>query len=521
MRVVDQIDGRIEPPAPREVPDQFVLECLDAEAEGDGMLFAALWENRLLYAKAAATWYVWNGHAWQRDRVGLAQGLVRQVVERYGRMIAHVEKQLDGAADDDQKKRFRRKIERLQAKIRALRQTRGRNACLDFAVSFFGTPLTIEGKEFDRNPWLLGVRNGVVDLRTGELMDGSPEQMVSRQCSCDYDPEIDMGDWLRFLDAVYNGDRELMDFVQRLFGYGITGSTCEHIFPFFLGRGRNGKSKLLKTIARVAGGYAASVPCEIFLKGVGPRNADAPNPAIMKHEGLRLAFSSEVEEGSRFSAQAVKRMTGGDNLDGRDMYGAEWREFEPTHLSVMIGNHEPVPPAGDPAFWDRTILIYHPVRFVKGEPDPNKLERPLDPDMDAKLQAMDPQVLAWLIEGAVKWYQGGRKLRPPESVRKITEDYREDADWITRWLDDCCVRSPGQESGSSTLYESFTLWYRENINSKAAATPSQRAWGQKLKALGEFRSVRRGGGYVYQGLGLNETWARRVAGEEEQGGMFP
>ena len=120
------------------------------------------------------------------------------------------------------------------------------------------------------------------------------------------------------------------------------------------------------------GDYAAVVPCELFLKNNQPRASNQTDPGIMKLEGLRIAMSSEVEEGAKFSAQQVKRITGGDRLEGRNPYDKELRNFEPTHLVLMIGNHEPVPPTGDPAFWDRTWLIQHPVRFVKGEPDPTK-----------------------------------------------------------------------------------------------------------------------------------------------------
>lgn len=480
------------------------------------MLFAALFANKLLYAKTNDAWYVWGGHSWCRDKIGLVLGLVRHVADRYGQEIEALEEKISAAKTDDQDEHKRlarvngKKIEQLRQKIRALRQDRGRNACLNFAVSFFDNPLAIVGTEFDHDPWLLGVQNGVVDLRRGVLSPGCPTQMISKQCSCEYDSEIDMSDWLQFLNDIYNNDQELIDFVQLLFGYGITGNTTEHIFPFFLGRGRNGKSLLINTISRVAGSYAATVPCEIFLRDGQPKGANQANPAIMKHEGLRLAFSSEVEEGARFSAQAVKKMTGGDKLDGRDLYGAEWREFSPTHLSIMVGNHEPVPPAGDPAFWDRTFLIFHPVRFVKHEPDPDRMERRADPDIEAKLMTMDRQVLAWMVEGAVKWDQGGRKIRPPASVLKMTEEYREDSDWISRFVDACCARAPGRETGSTTLYTAFAIWYQETINSKKSVTPSQRAFGLKLKATGEFRQIRRSGGYVYVGITLNAIWERRV-----------
>lgn len=521
MRVVDSLTDRIAGPEPNDVPGQFVRNCVPLATEGDGMLYAALWQNKLLYAKASGVWYVWGGHVWRRDRTGVALGMVRAVADRYLAECQALEEETrerqGKTHDNDERDRIgrmaTRMIKALTEKASGLRKITGRNGCLDFAASFQDNPLAIEGTEFDHNSWLLGVQNGVVDLRTGTLTAGSPEQMVSRQCSCAYNPDVDQSDWLHFLSTIYNDDQELIDFVQIMFGYGITGFTTEHIFPFLLGRGRNGKSLLINTIARVAGDYAATVPCEIFLKDGQQRAANAANPAIMKHEGLRLAFSSEVEEGARFSAQAVKRMTGGDKLDGRDLYGTEWREFLPTHLSIMVGNHEPQPPAGDPAFWDRTFLIYHPVRFVKGTPNPEKLERQADPDIEEKLKQKDEQVLAWLIEGAVRWNQGGRKIRPPESVRKSTEEYREDSDWITRWIDACCVRDPQRETSSTTLYTAFALWYQENINSKKSVTPSQRAFGLKLKASGEFQQVRRSGGYVYVGVALDAVWERRLMDE--------
>ena len=153
------------------------------------------------------------------------------------------------------------------------------------------------------------------------------------------------------------------------------------------------------------------------------------------------------------------------------------------------------------------------MRFVKGTPNPEKLERQADPDIEEKLKQMDEQVLAWLIEGAVRWNQGGRKIRPPESVRKSTEEYREDSDWITRWIDACCVRDLQWEISSTTFYTAFALWYQENINSKKSVTPSQRAFGLKLKASGEFQQVRRSGGYVYVGVALDAVWERRLMDE--------
>lgn len=524
MRLVDKINGlnpNASVPDPNEVPGKFVMECLKTESEGDGMLFAALLENKLLYAASTGSWYVWRGYYWERDRKKLVLGLVRYVTDRYGKEVVELEQKIaQSKIDNDEEdhrtyaKAWQRKIDLLGKKIKDLRKDQGRNACVGFAHTYFGNPFSIEGNEFDKDPWLLGVKNGVVDLRSGELYPGEPDQLISKRCSCEFVPldKIDMSGWNKFLDDVYLSDEEIIEFMQILFGYGVTGFTTQHIFPFLLGRGRNGKSLLVNSIVRVLGDYAAVVPCELFLKSNQPRSANQTDPAIMKLEGLRLAMSSEVEEGSRFSAQQVKRLTGGDRLEGRNPYDKELRNFEPTHLNVMIGNHEPVPPSGDPAFWDRTFLINHRVRFVERNPDPEKNEKLADPEMEEKLAGMDTQILAWMVEGCMKWQAAGRKIRPPASVTKSTEEYQVDADWIGQFIAACCQRAE-KDTGSTTLYVAFVTWYREKINAKKNQTPTQRAFGLKLKSRGEFEQVRRGDGIYYKGITLNQDWERRMIDE--------
>ncbi|SDP29093.1 DNA primase family protein [Desulforhopalus singaporensis] len=508
------------PPAPNsDLPSKFVMECLATESEGDGRLYAELLKNKMLYAKASGSWYQWNGHCWREDETDMALGLVRYVTDRYIQEIEAFEEQIEKSKKendpDDHKifsKSWERKISMLQAKIKALRQTKGRNACLEFARTNFDNGITIVGTEFDKNPWLLGVRNGVVDLRSGELYPGEPGHMISKQCSCDYLglDSVDLSDWVEFVQTIYDNDHELIDFVQRLLGYGLTGLTTEHVFPFLLGRGRNGKSLLMDAIIRTMGDYAAMIPSDLFLASNAPRSSNGLDPAIMKLEGLRLAVASEVEEGSRFSAAQVKRITGGDVLEGRNPYDKKLRNFEPTHLTLMIGNHEPTPPTGDPAFWDRTYLIRHRLRFVKTEPQ-HENERPADPDIDEKLEKLDSQVLSWLVEGCLRWQANGKKLDPPSSVLKATEEYQEDADFVGQFIEACC--NTGQEekkTGSTELYTAFATWFRENINEKKTYTPSQRAFGIKLKSRDEFNVVKIKGVTYYRGIVLNAEWYRRM-----------
>lgn len=513
-------EGKLEPPAPnQDLTSKFVMECLLTENEGDGMLFAALLKDKMLYAKSSGNWYQWAGHHWTKDRVDNALGLVRYVTDRYGQEITVFEEKIDKSKKHndpedhkDFKKSWDRKIGMLQKNIKELRRPAGRNACIDFARTNFGNPLTIVGDEFDKDPWLLGVPNGVVDLKSGELYGGEPGHLISKCCSCDYlgIEDVDISGVLKFLNTIYDNDQELIEFLQRLLGYGLTGLTTHHVFPFLLGRGRNGKSLFMNSIMRVLGDYAAVIPSDLFLQSNAPRNTNAADPAIMKLEGLRLAVSSEVEEGSKFSALQVKKITGGDTLEGRNPYDKELRNFKPTHLTIMIGNHEPAPPTGDPAFWDRTYLIKHNIRFVTTEPKTEK-EKEADPEIEEKLSKLDSQFLTWMVIGCLRWQANNKKLDPPSTVLKATEEYQEDADFIGQFIETCCATSnPKSKTGSTELYAAFTVWFRENINAKKNYTPSQRVFGKKLRARDEFPDGKTNGIVHYKGIALNADWYQKM-----------
>jgi putative DNA primase/helicase len=512
--------NQLPPPEPNgDIPSQFVMDCLATENEGDGQLYAALLKDKVLYANSTGRWYRWFEHNWEEDKLGTVLGMVKYVTDRYGDEIAAFEAKIEESKkknSPDEHKIFQKgweaSITRLENKIKALRKPAGRNACLEFARTNFNNPLSIVGDEFDQNPWLLGVANGVVDLKSGELYPGEPGHMILKHCSCDYlgvEENVDLSAWEKFISTIYDNDTELIAFVQRLLGYGLTGLSTEHVFPFFIGRGRNGKSLLMESVMRVMGSYASSIPTELFLN-TNQRSSGQADAAVMALEGLRLAVASEVEEGSRLAGAQIKKITGGDTIEGRNPYDKQLRSFRPTHLTVMLGNHEPVPPTGDKAFWDRTFLIRHNIRFVKREPA-SANERAADPDIEEKLRKMDSQILSWLVIGCLSWQANGKRLDPPASVKKDTEEYQEDADFIHQWIESCCTtENSAASSGSTELYAAFSAWYLETINNNRKFLPSQRAFGIKLKARDQFKAFESNGRKKYQGIALNPDWYQRM-----------
>ena len=502
---------KITPPAPNlsGLTDDFVWQCLDAESEGDGILFARLFGDAVRYCVDQATWYIWDGTIWRRDATQVAFAMVSAVVDCYGELKNSIA--FDG--DEEHKKGAAARRSRIDRRIKHLRKPAGRNACLEFAWK--GRALAVNSAAFNADPWKLGVPNGVVDLRTGMLLAARPDDMINRLCGCPYTPweDVPAADreavWA-FFRQIFDGDDEKIIFVQRLLGQALIGKVISHVFPFWLGRrGRNGKSTLCNLLLHILGDYGITFRHEMLFEQYGAANASGIDPDMVDLDGARLAISSEVKDGAVFSAQRIKLLTGGDKLKGRKPF-EDFRTFTPSHTLIMLGNHEPTAPAGDDAFWTRTFLIYFPCRFVD-KPDPTRKEFPLIPNFEERLKAIAPAFLAWLVQGCLEFQADGCLLRPPESVLRATRDYRDDSDWLAQFLKNCAEEREDAEIRSSDLYNCFALWYAENINDKPKFIPSQTKFSKKMRELGDFPIIHRADGNHFQGLELVPVWARRTA----------
>jgi len=250
-----RVNGKKEPPTD-EITSEFVMECLQSEQLGDGILYAALHKGKIVYAKNSAQWFVWDRHTWRRDDLDKAVSSVEAVAQRYAAEIPLLQEKITKAVktgDNDHIKQVsaavNKQIEKIASRIRGLRKDTGRSNCLKFAHTNPVNQLAIAGTEFDLNPWLLGCQNGVINLVTGEVEDGRPEDYVLKRCGVEYlGLDVDQSLWEDTLRQIYNNDEDMIAFMQRLFGYGITGIVSEHVFPVLIGRGRNGKSIMVEAI---------------------------------------------------------------------------------------------------------------------------------------------------------------------------------------------------------------------------------------------------------------------------------
>ncbi len=464
----------------KEIPPEFIDQCLNANELGDGMLFAALHKDMFISVAGAKRgereWYYWGGHYWKLDEVGKADGAVENVAMCYLREAPSLEE--IKKASDDQKEKLKDRRKLIVRRVDRLRSQNGVNKCLNMAA-IGDHALTVTRDQLDNNPWILGCDNGVVDLRNGRLRAGKPGDLITKASPAEY-LGLDAKSlvWDQFLNDITDGRQDVVDYLQKTLGYAITGLSDIHDFYCWTGKGRNGKGILIEAVAQVLGPLAAPIPAEMLLAQPISRAASAASPDIMALKGLRLAYASETDEGRKFSSSRVKWLTGGDYLTGRWPWDKYPVMFRPSHTLILLTNHKPRAQADDYAFWERCRLINFPLSFVNNrEPDVAQNERKADPHLSKKLEKAAPAILAWLIQGCLKW-QKDDHLKPPAYVSEATMEYRREEDIVQEWLDDRCSREPEGQMRASEAYEDFKAWYEENVGRKC---PSQKFFGKQLQ----------------------------------------
>jgi len=502
-----------------EITSKFVMECLDANELGDGMLYAAIHLGRFIYVKDISQWYVWRNHYWQLDIHDEAVGAVESVALRYIEEIEILGSKLAASMATDSKEEgsnrqesTKRKISEIYKRVKKLRSDNGRLHCLRFAHTNPVNQLSISTDDFDLDPYLLACRNGVVDLKTGTLRPGKQEDYISKHSPVEWqgmDASVD--EWTKVLKEIFEDNQDIIDFEQRLYGYGITGDVNEHVFSVHYGGGRNGKGLIFDMFMRCLGDYAGPIPSEMLLES--NRIGTSPNqtsPELLALKGMRLAIASETDEGRKFSAAKVKWLTGGDTLTARGLYSKKPTWFVPTHLLCLLTNNKPSAPGTDSAFWGRCLLTHHRIKFVKGDPClPN--EHKADPQLYTSLKEELPGILAWLVKGCLMWQKHG--LSPPEAITNATKEYQEDENYIGQFIEAAIELGEKFNSGAKELYQAFEIFYRENISKVERFIPSKTKFGQRLMATELFQKKRVAGMIKYYGLRLNPIWQSRVMTE--------
>ena len=290
---------------------------------------------------------------------------------------------------------------------------------------------------------LLGTPGGTVDLRSGKMRPAQREDMITMQTAVAPEPGTPTR-FMQFLDEI----SVCPDFLQRLAGYALTGSTKEEKVFFFYGSGANGKSQFVEQLQGIMGDYSRKAAISTF---VDKAHSDHPTE-LAGLKGARLVTSSEIPAGKRWNEAVIKDLTGGDTISARLMR-QDFFDFKPQLTLLIFGNTQPSLSSVDSAIRRRMVLVPFLASF-EGNPDKQ---------LGEKLRQEWPQILQWAIEGAVKWSRDGLKI-PPE-VLAASEAYLAEEDIIGQFIEDCLERLPehsGQFTPIDELNTEFEWWCGHN-----------------------------------------------------------
>lgn len=352
-------------------------------------------------------------------------------------------------------------------------------AMLDMAKS--DPKLVAPASKLDEKPLLLGVRNGVVDLRRKQLLPNEPDYFITRYCAADFDPNAQCPTWLQFLDDVFIGDRATIDAVQLLLGYTLTGYSREEIMIFCVGFGANGKSIFGNVVSAIMGEYSRAAPASLL---VARRSDDhgARNDLAML-DGARLVSINELQGGTHLDEQVVKQLAGREPISARFLH-KEFFTYEPRFTPWVRTNHKPIVKGDDDGIWRRLVVLPFRRTFAPHERDPH---------LEGKLLKERDGILAWMVEGAHRYLREGLKLSP--AMKREQTQYRKASDMLGEFLDECTEAALGARVEQQPLFTSWQDWCKDN----GVQPGSKKTFTERLNERG-YPAQQSNGKRYYQGL---------------------
>lgn len=437
------------------------LRPTDFTDVGQASVFADEYAQKLAYSEAT-DWLVYNGSFWEETRPGsraIAQELTTRQLEQALELLEKareacettgVTQLLSAMSLTKAKNLFTteqwnayEQLTDAQAYEKYVLKRRDSKA-ITASLKEAAPMLQVTQADLDADPFALNTPGGTIDLTSGQMHEHDYGDFITKQTTVDTsDTGADI--WLAALDVFFQGDSELIDYVQRIVGLTVIGKVYVEALIIAYGDGRNGKSTFWNTIARVLGTYAGNISADALTVGV-KRNV---KPELAEAKGKRLLIAAETEEGMRLSTSIAKQMASTDLIYAEKKYKAPFA-YQPSHTLVLYTNHLPRVGAMDVGIWRRLIVIPFEAK-IEGSTDIKNYAEHL-------YQNSAGAVLQWICDGARKVIDDDFVLKPPPKVQAAIDAYRAENDWLNHFLEDQCDIAPNYTERSGTLYSSYRAY---------------------------------------------------------------
>lgn len=445
---------------PEDYNSEMELEPEDYSDVGQAVVLAREYKDTLRYSPST-DFLVYNGSFWEESKPksqAISQELTTRQLEEIeieieklmnemvtnGTMeiiMAMGVKKAERVLSDDQRRTFKRYEDALAYRKYAIK--RRDSKYITATLKEVQPMVEIDLNDLDADEFLLNTPSYTYDLRKGmkSPIEPNPSNFITKQTSVDPDDK-GMELWKDMLDLTFQKDKELIEYVQRVAGLSAIGKVYIEALIIAYGDGRNGKSTFWNSIANVLGSYSGNISADALTVG-NKRNI---KPELAEAKGKRLLIASELEEGMRLSTANIKHLCSTDPIYAEKKYKAPF-SFIPTHTLVLYTNHLPKVRASDEGTWRRLIVIPFEAK-IKGSSDIKNYG-------DYLYKEAGGAILTWIIEGAEKVIKDDFKIKLPEKVQDAIKVYKENNDWMSHFLEECCEIDESFTAKSGEVYDEY------------------------------------------------------------------
>ena len=439
-------------PAAYDAPETLKPDDLTDAGNVQSFLIRRYGED-LLWCDALG-WLHWTGQYWKRDEqsalaaaLDFSDDMLAEARAVYKAAKAESDTvEADESATEDARKAAKKRLGSAIEYLSHAEKTRSKSrleAITALAIPALARPVDA----FDADPFCLCTPAGEYNLRTGELQPARKESMCTKITAVSTsDAGAEM--WKDFLKKLTCDDSQLESYLQRVAGMTLIGKVFREGLILGYGSGSNGKSTFFNALQAALGDYGGSIDVKVLTTQKGKNIG----PAIATLRGKRLVIAAESDENDRLSLSVIKQVTSRDQITGEEKFKAPMK-FTPSHSLIMFTNFLPRIGSTDEGTWRRVAVVPFRASF-KGSSDDKGFAERLQEEAGGA-------ALAWAISGAVQFVKAGFELPRCAAVDDATSEYREESDWLGRFLEENIIAGPDLSMGVRSLYTTYKDWAYE------------------------------------------------------------
>lgn len=413
------------------------------------------------------TWYRFDSHHWCLSELGIHLRMLisENLVHLFDRTLMSLTDNFRAIQGDPQKEsQCKEEMKKIGTIIANLKKTAFKNSIMEEAREVFYDSTILE--KLGKDPYIIGLKNGVADLKNFVIRPGCPEDYCSLQMDIEwkerYQGDVDVIQIHEYFEKVFP-DEELREyFLDKAALYLIGGNFNKEVQFWTENSGNNGKSVTQKLFMQMFGKYAVDLPTPLITGAKIKAGAACPELA-RAGQGVRLAFAQEPSEDETLNLGTIKGLSGNDPQFIRGLY-SPGEELLPMFKMIFVCNKLPKVGKDDPAFWHRVRIIPFKSRFAHDAPDSLEEQRRRrifkdDPNFSDKIPSMK-NALFWLLFNRLKKNTlSGKKIKEPLIVKEATSHYRSINDYMSQYIAENIEKSEYGSLNSMEIYSNFKTWY--------------------------------------------------------------